>query len=280
MPGPYVNGSVSQPSKLRRTPSNRAAPRSDMSKISRWLRAIGLKLGFLSSPAATSAPDVVPPQPFDLPEADAQFDAEHEVPKTARFLDDPQTDIEIDFRGGDWDKFKLGFEGAARKMSVEDRQTLRRHWRRNPGAPTITVENERILHEQQLQGGAAAIGSNVDGRGLAFRFAGLAMDEMPDILVETLIAHELAHVVQNLLVFEKRLHGEEKAAFDSLTPDCEDIDKITEAEKRAYAAKITQWQEEYTDRRTLKWDETLDCAKLRRWLDDYLKRNPELLKKP
>jgi hypothetical protein len=174
-----------------------------------------------------------------------------------RFLTDPEIRLPFVCLGGDSDRFARVFDSASGRIPPEERRVLFAYWRENPPAPAITIENLPYLDVTMIEGKAWAVGMNVNGQGLAFRYAAQAMMEMPDDILETLWAHELAHVILWRELITKTLPRAEKEAWDRLGVD---------------ARQITEWNERFADERTLRWDRSLDCARLREWVHVYFRR--------
>jgi hypothetical protein len=137
--------------------------------------------------------------------------------------------------GGEPRRIVRAFENVAKKMSPEEKAILLAYWAQHPPAPKIIVENLPILHVVLNGKTDLALGENVDGKCLVMRFAGLATVKMAPDLLETLIAHELAHAVLRTEALLDRLPSEEQAAYDAARSD---------------ADSMTAWTEKFADART------------------------------
>lgn len=176
---------------------------------------------------------------------------------TFSFLDGPEGQVRLFVEAGDSNHFAHMFAAASNKIPLSDGEILRAHWATQPHCPIIVIQDADFL-DVPLNGGVSkAIGANVNGHGFSFRFAGRAMMQMPPQYAETLIAHEFAHPVQTLLLVDGALPEAERAACERL---------MRESSPEA----VTEWQETFTDARTLSWHPELNSSELRIWLREFL----------
>jgi len=156
------------------------------------------------------------------------------------------------------------FEAVAKAMSPGERASIRGYWFDHDGAPFFAVEDTFYFETARDDGPFRALGMNVSGEGLAFRFAGRAMHYMANILVETLIAHEIAHAVIAREIRENELPEEDAASYHQLTLDlaakAEGIEDDAELLKivRANYGAISEWTEAAVNRRIKSWNEKYD----------------------
>jgi hypothetical protein len=93
---------------------------------------------------------------------------------------------------GDAARFSGLFRQTWARLPLWVRRRLRRHWREGLPSPEIS------LVPTLIEDGSPAYGS-AGRRGHRLRFAAQSVDAMPDAVVQDLVAHELAHVLQNAL---------------------------------------------------------------------------------
>lgn len=179
------------------------------------------------------------------------------------FLEDPPVRLPFTCAGGDTDRFACAFERVARRIPPDERRLLLKYWRQHSPAPAISVEDVPVIEAQMIEGRAIAIALNVNGQGLALRFSARAMAEMADEILDTLIAHELAHTVINRQINEGKLPLADQETWAGVGLDARDRIEL--------AKQITDWSETAADTRTLRWDRALDCARLRDWANTYLR---------
>jgi hypothetical protein len=190
-----------------------------------------------------------------------------------QFLDDPPTQLSFTCSGTDPKRVIVAFENVSRYIPPDERRLLLDHWRKHPFAPTLAVEDIPYIQVKRVEDRGVAIALNENGQGLLLRFAAGAIDEMSNELLEILIAHELAHTVINCQIFSKCLPAEEQASFAKVGLDIVIEGEITEEHRRAMARQTTAWSEKAADDRTLRWNPSCDCARIRDWMNDYFKRH-------
>jgi hypothetical protein len=182
-----------------------------------------------------------------------------------QFLEDPKTRLTFTCAGTDPDRLVAAFEHVSMRIPVDERKLMLDHWAAHAPAPAISIDDVAVFRVTMVEGRSIAIGLNATGQGLAFRFAGQAITEMPTDILHTLIAHELARCVINVQLFARSLPPEEQKAWSSLDNDF--------GNRAELAKQLSFWSETWADKRTLRWDSAFDCTKLREWTDQFLKKH-------
>ncbi len=180
------------------------------------------------------------------------------------FLEEPPVRLLFTCAGSDCDRFARACERVARRIPPDQRQLLLDFWHHHRPASAISVEDVAVINVQMIEGRAIAVAINVSGQGLAFRFAARAMPDMSDLILETMIAHELAHAIINREINERQLPPEDQETWARVGLDAKDHIEL--------AKQITDWSEVAADNRTLRWDRTLDCTRFREWMNTYFRK--------
>jgi hypothetical protein len=172
-----------------------------------------------------------------------------------RFSNLPAVNYPITCAGMNERRAVRAFEAVANAMSPGEKASIRDYWFNHQNAPSFIIEDTFML--EKMFGGVlhVAIGMNVTGEGLAFRFAGRAMHHMTDILVETIIAHEIAHAVIRREIQDGDLPDEEDVLYHQLGADL---------------GPHTEWLEGAVNRRILSWNDRYDDQLTRDWLNYYV----------
>jgi hypothetical protein len=175
-----------------------------------------------------------------------------------RFLDDPPTTYAFTCAGFDEEKAVRAFQAVMDAIPENDKLLLREHWAFREGSPKIAVEDDFVMPAVRNGKRFTSLAMNVSGEGFEFRFAGRSLAAMTPILVETVIAHEIAHVVVWVEMKKKRLPAEEQESYHKAI--------LAEGMDALY-----DWLEKAVDRRILKWNEAYDGTRPIDWLNHYLK---------
>jgi hypothetical protein len=89
------------------------------------------------------------------------------------------------------------------------------------------------------------------------------MIEMPDEILDTLIAHELAHTVINRQLFGNQLPPEDQVTYEQAGRSARVHADL--------ARQLTDWSDATADSWTLRWNPRLKCMRLREWANGYLR---------
>ena len=173
------------------------------------------------------------------------------------FIDDPEMNLEFTCRGGSPDKFAVAFENVSSTMSLDEKMLLVVYWRQHPPAPMIVLEDVVAIETAVNNMRHIAIGMTTNV-GTSFAFAGTAILEMPEIILETLIAHELAHACQWVEAITGSLPADERQAHNQIASDD--------------TPNLRQSLETWADKRAAGWNRSYNCDALRTWFNEYIKR--------